>query len=158
LNDADLTKPADQYLVNEFWLNEIKTKDDALTQLISVDALLVGVYATVLLSNIDKFNTMSDETLFKSTLGANTSAITAILSGTALFVPVVLWLLSMSISMDALAPTGCLNASRGLEYTAKNKFAEYKKAYLFTLIGIGIVLLSLYGVIMNIFLNRLITR
>lgn len=39
---------------NEFLLIEIKAKDDALRQLMSIDALLIGAYVAVLLNNINQ--------------------------------------------------------------------------------------------------------
>lgn len=39
-----------QKLFNDFMLNEIKAKEDALRQLLAVNALLIGAYSTILLS------------------------------------------------------------------------------------------------------------
>ncbi len=44
----------DRTLFNNFWLNEIKSKDDSIRTLMSVSAVLVGVYTTIVLANIDK--------------------------------------------------------------------------------------------------------
>ena len=63
LSDIMSDKLIKYKLFNDFILNEIKTKEDALKQLMSIDALLIGAYSAVwfgLISKVDKDNQLTD--------------------------------------------------------------------------------------------------
>jgi hypothetical protein len=46
--------PDDYTLINEYWLNEIKSQDDAIRHLINAVVVISGVYFTIILNNLEK--------------------------------------------------------------------------------------------------------
>lgn len=112
----------DQRLHNEFWLNEIKVKNEALKQLLSINALLMAGYATILFNINYKAKNPSGETPVEFIINIAKSnnpliffsidtqfffkiilvlAYTLVIGALLLFLtgPIVLWLLSMDKAM-----------------------------------------------------------
>ena len=123
-------KAIDEQLYNKFLLDEIKVKNDALKQLLSINALLMAGYATILF-NIDNKITVSDGKTYFSLIkyvvsfnpntkafNTNTNVIrivtfifkslwlisdtlAVILLLLVLVGPIILWILSMNYAMKS---------------------------------------------------------
>jgi hypothetical protein len=116
----------DHRLHNEFWLNEIKVKNEALKQLLSINALLLAGYAAMLFNLNYKYKNNHNETIINEAfmiaaseksiniLGINIVIllkIFIILSFVAIIIvglliitgPIILWVFSMFYSMKSFS-------------------------------------------------------
>jgi hypothetical protein len=96
-------------LFNNYLLNEIKAQDDAIKQVMSISALLIGAYATMIINSIGKIPTglLNNTTCI---LLANTTQEKSCLNMQnfyfiALFLPFIFWICAITISVMVLSPT-----------------------------------------------------
>ena len=160
-------------LISEYWLNEIKSQDDAIRHMINAAVIILGVYFTVIVNNIDKLFTFPS-ILYDSTYTVNNttyftynnvnthSLTTTIEILLIIMVPAFCWILCLRKAMIALCPSDKDKKTRILldnndsstefliDKTMK-KHEIYKESYKLFLMGIIalIVILLLAVFIIN---------
>jgi hypothetical protein len=140
-------KQIDKTLFNNFWLNEIKAQEDSAKQLMSINALLLGVYVTVVINNLDKpfnyvsahineFNNSSISFFYRFNSTANLTAPHPPIMGNGEFlrialievlfllpIPAYFWTKSIINSMKALEPMA--NSEQLLDDNISSNFLLY---------------------------------
>jgi hypothetical protein len=122
----------DNSLYNSFMLTEIKSKDDSLRHLMSINIILLGAYITILTNLVIK---LSDINIKQFEVSSDLMAITILLIVVGvILLPLILWFGSTSQIMDGLEPSrsldSLLNSSTSSDFLKEineNKFSVLKK-------------------------------
>lgn len=101
IRDVDIPK-VNYTLINEYWLHEIKSQDDAIRYLINSVSILLGVYFTLIITNLERVFGFH----FESNI---TSAILVIEYILILTIPPLSWIFCLHKAMTALCPPLCSN-------------------------------------------------
>lgn len=164
-------------LINEYWLNEIKSQDDAIRHLINAVVIILGVYFTVILNNLEKIFIFPSVIYdFKYTINGTThytynninefSMISTIYTLSILLIPPYNWIYCLRVAMTALCPFDKDIKSITLEENNEQstqflidktmkKHKIYKKAYRFFFRGIILlVVIIILAVILRIIANK----
>lgn len=108
ISNNGTNKTVDNVLFNNFLLNEIKAQDDAIRQVMSISALLIGAYATVIANSFGKLSTSSlNDTIWihlvdikQGTIGSELQFFYLIF-----LIPILIWTLTLWISVMNLSPS-----------------------------------------------------
>ena len=165
-NNNEANKTVGDVLFNSFLLNEIKAQDDAFRQVMSISALLIGAYATVIVNSFGKLSTNSlNDTIWiclvdikQGTTGSELQIFYPIF-----LIPILIWTSTLWISVMNLSPStkmwpysGLPDSNRKqdealvvsfLMNTAQIKYRTYRLSSLMMVLGlmaaISIVILSM---------------
>lgn len=108
ISNNGANKTVDNVLFNNFLLNEIKAQDDAIRQVMSISALLIGAYATVVANSFGKLSTSSlNDTIWIHLVDIKQGTIGSVLQFFYLIflIPILIWTLTLWISVMNLSPS-----------------------------------------------------
>lgn len=157
-SNNEANKKENDALLNSYLLNEIEAQDDAIKHIMSISGLLIGAYATVMVSSIGKVsldllnNTiwLSLATIAQDATGLSVNSFYLII----FLFPLVFWFVALAISVMNLSPSSnklpCCELSSNiycqrdgenfiknfLIETAQRKYRTYKISSLVMVMGL----------------------
>jgi urea transporter len=108
ISNDESNKKENDSLFNNYLLNEIKAQDDAIKHVMSISGLLIGAYATVMVSSIGKISLdllNSTSWISLANIRQDTTRPSLNIFYLILLFPLVFWFVALAISVMNLSPS-----------------------------------------------------